>query len=58
MLTLSRREGESIILFLQDGNTIEIRLSEISGTQARLSFDAPSDIQIYREELVESEHSN
>ena len=53
MLTLTRKEGESILLYLEDGNTIEIRLDETKGNQAKISLAAPKPVKILREELAE-----
>ena len=53
MLTLSRKEGESLILTLEDGQTIEVHLDQIRGTQARISIDAPDSVKILREELLD-----
>ncbi len=50
MLTLNRKEGESIILTLND-QRIEIVLTEAKLGQAKLSIDAPDDVLILREEL-------
>ena len=53
MLTLTRREGESIFLFV-DGKTIEVDLSMIDGHQAKISIDAPQEVDILREELLDN----
>ena len=50
MLSLNRKEGESIILTFND-QRIEILLSEAKHGQAQLSIDAPEEILILREEL-------
>lgn len=50
MLTLNRKEGESIILIVND-QRIEIVLSEAKYGQAKLSIDAPEEVLILREEL-------
>ena len=52
MLALTRREGESIFLFV-DGKTIKVKLSYADYGEARLAFDAPEDVKILREELTE-----
>lgn len=55
MLALTRREGESIII--EDPAqkyTIEIKLVQIIGNRARLSFEAPRNVQIYRKEIYEA----
>jgi len=53
MLVLTRREGESILL-LVDGKTIEVNVSRIQGSHAKISIDAPREVEIVREELSES----
>lgn len=54
MLTLTRREGESIILQIQGLAPIEVFVHEIDARgQARLSFDAPRDVEIFRKEVLE-----
>lgn len=47
MLSLSRREGESIFI----GEDVKVTVHRISGNQVRLSFDAPDDVVIDREEV-------
>ena len=47
MLTLNRKEGESIII---NGN-IKIVVHDIRGKQVKLSIDAPKEISVNREEL-------
>lgn len=47
MLILSRRPGECIKI----GDDITITLLGIKGNQVRLGFEAPKDVQIYREEI-------
>ena len=50
MLTLHRKEGESIILTFND-QRIEIVLSEAKCGHAKLSIDAPEEVLKLREEL-------
>jgi len=49
MLVLNRMEGQSIII---DGN-IKISILEIKGGRAKIGIDAPGNIKIVREELIE-----
>lgn len=51
MLTLERKEGESIIIY-KDDLEITITLSEIKGKHAKISIDAPEEYNIAREELL------
>lgn len=50
MLTLNRKEGESIILTIND-QRVQIYLSEAKNGQASISIDAPEEVLILREEL-------
>jgi carbon storage regulator len=47
MLVLSRKLSESIII----GDNVRITVVGISGNQVRLGFEAPKEVQIYREEI-------
>lgn len=48
MLVLSRKVGESI----QIGDDIFVSVVEVKGGRVRLSFDAPKDVKIIREEIA------
>lgn len=52
MLSLTRKQNESIICTLPNGDEIEILVTQINGNQVRISIDAPNDILIMREELL------
>ncbi len=47
MLILRRRLNESIII----GDSIEIKVTEISSDSVKLGITAPKNIPVYREEL-------
>jgi carbon storage regulator len=47
MLVLSRKEHERLVI---DGNIV-VTIVRISGGAVRIGIEAPSDIQIQREEL-------
>jgi len=49
MLILTRRIGESIII---DGD-IKLKILGDRGNQVRICFEAPDDVNIVREELLE-----
>lgn len=49
MLVLRRKVGESVLI---DGKT-RVKVIAIEGGQIALGFDAPDDVWIQREELVE-----
>jgi len=51
MLVLTRRDGETILLRLPNGDEIEVTL--ISGGPCRLGITAPGDVEIVRDELTE-----
>ena len=51
MLTLDRKEGESIIVY-KDDLEITITLTDIKGKHAKISVDAPDEYHIAREELL------
>ena len=57
MLTLARREGESIYLIIDGMEPIRILLSQVNEhRQARIAIEAPDSVGIWREELLEDEH--
>jgi carbon storage regulator CsrA len=47
MLVLSRKSGESV----QIGDSIEVRVLEVSGGKVKLGFSAPPHIAIQRNEI-------
>ena len=51
MLVLSRRDGETILLRLPNGEEIEVTL--ISGGPCKLGISAPAEVEIVRTELDE-----
>jgi len=53
MLILTRRPGETIILELPTGERITVTVLAVKGNQIRIGTDAPDDISIVREELLE-----
>ena len=53
MLILTRRPGETLIIELPTGERIEVTVLEVKGNQVRIGTDAPDDISILREELLE-----
>jgi carbon storage regulator len=56
VLILTRRPGESIIIETPAGERIQITVLGINkGNQVRIGTEAPDDIQIMREELLESD---
>ena len=53
MLVLTRRVGESILIKLPTGEQITVTVLGIKGNQVRIGTDAPDDISIVREKLLE-----
>ena len=53
MLLLTRRVGESILIKLPTGEQIQVAVLGIKGNQVRIGTDAPDDISIVREELLD-----
>lgn len=53
---LTRRPGEILTIETPDGELIEATVLGIKGNQVRVSTDAPDDVVVLREELVE-DHS-
>ncbi len=51
MLILTRRPDESIII---DGD-IKLKILSINGNQVMIGFEAPDDVTIVREELLDKE---
>lgn len=54
MLILRRKPGESLIL----NDNIKVTVLESGGDGVRLAIDAPKEVQILREELVEARKAN
>ena len=53
MLVVTRRPGGSIVIESPTGELIEIAVLGAEGNQVRLGTDAPDDILVLREELLE-----
>ncbi len=49
MLVLTRKAGQSILI----GKDIKIKIIGVSGNQVELGIEAPKDVLILREELIE-----
>lgn len=48
MLVLSRKVGESIVI----GDSIHIKVLDVSGSKIRIGIEAPPSVQVMREELL------
>ena len=53
MLILTRRPGETIIIETPAGEQITVAVLGVKGNQVRIGTDAPDDVNIVREELLE-----
>lgn len=49
MLLLTRRPGESLLI----GDDVTVRVLGVKGNQVRIGIDAPDDVRIVREELLD-----
>ncbi len=49
MLVLTRRVGERIVI----GDDVTVTVLEVRGDQVRLGVDAPREVQVFREEVLE-----
>jgi len=49
VLVLSRKPGEAIRI----GGTLMVRVVSVSGGRVRLAIDAPADVPVHREEIIE-----
>lgn len=54
MLVLTRKQGESIII----GDDIKVKILDISSNFIKIGIDAPREIPVYREELLNKESDN
>lgn len=50
MLILTRKTGEKILI----AEDVTITVLNVSGTQVKLGIDAPKDVRIMREELLDA----
>ena len=53
MLILIRRVGEAIIIETPASELIQVTVLGVKGNQVRIGTEAPDDISIVREELLE-----
>jgi carbon storage regulator len=49
LLILTRKVGESIVL----GDAVKVKVVAIEGNQIKLGFEAPNEIAIFREEVID-----
>ena len=53
MLVVTRKLGETVILDLGTGDTIQVTIVQIKGNQIRLGIKAPEYVPIFREEIYD-----
>ena len=51
MVVFSRRSGEDIVLTLENGERILIRVAQIVGGKTRIAVDAPGTVTVHRGEV-------
>jgi carbon storage regulator len=51
MLVLTRRVNERVVI----GDNIVVTVLEVHGEQVRIGIEAPRDIKVFREEVIERE---
>jgi carbon storage regulator len=49
MLVLSRRVGEALII----ANDIKVEILGVNGNQVRIGVDAPREVPVHREEILD-----
>lgn len=54
MLVLSRREGESIVVPLPDGEVLRLVVVQMRGDNVRLGFEAPDSCKVWRQEVFDA----
>ena len=52
LLSLTRKPDESIIIETSDGNIV-VSVIAVKGNQVKLAFQAPDNVDIWREEIYE-----
>ena len=51
MLILSRRQGESVVMTLANGDLIEVTVLAMHSNQVRIGVDAPKTVTVDRQEI-------
>ena len=55
MLIITRKVDEVAVLQLPNGDEIDVMVTSINGSQVRLGFEMPDDVELVREELFQDE---
>jgi carbon storage regulator len=50
MLVITRKVGDRVKI----GDDITVTVLEVSGSSVRIGIDAPSDVRVYRHEIIEA----
>lgn len=51
MLTLSRKNGERLVLLLPDGQIATMEFWDIHGGRCKVAIEGPSNFRVWREEV-------
>ncbi len=54
MLILTRKRGETVLI----GENVTVTVLGVKGQQVRIGIDAPKDVEIHREEVVNRQNSH
>ena len=54
MLVLGRKAGQSLLI----NEKIRVQILEVGSKQVKIGIDAPRDISVFRQELVDKETNN
>jgi len=57
MLVLSRKKDEAVVLILPDGREVRVTVCNILPDRVRLGVEAPVDMKIWRNELIETKQN-
>jgi carbon storage regulator len=55
MLVLTRKKNERVRVPLGDGKELILTIVELRGDKVRLGFEAPKELAIWRDELIDDD---
>ena len=58
MLVITRKSGEGVVLQLPNGEEIDVMVTAVKGTQVRLGFEMPDNVELVRSELFGFEENS